>query len=79
MALTKTVPNAPYLLQVENRLFRIPQALLSNNSEVFVDMFRLPQGLDNVPEGSSDTNPIIVPSGITVDEFQYFMRVLLPL
>jgi len=79
MAVTKTISNAPYLLQVENRLFRIPQALLSNNSEVFVDMFRLPQGLDNVPEGSSDTNPIIVPSGITVDEFQYFMRVLLPL
>ena len=79
MAVTKTISNAPYLLQVENRLFRIPQALLSNNSEVFVDMFRLPQGLDKVPEGSSDTNPIIVPSGITVDEFQYFMRVLLPL
>ena len=66
-------------LQVENRLFRIPQALLVNNSEFFADMFQLPQGPDDVLEGSSDTNPITVPSGITADEFRHFLCALLPM
>jgi len=65
------------IFQVENCLFRIPTYLFARESQIFGGMFMLPQpGGDNV-EGSTPSNPIILPDGHSED-FKNLMKVLYP-
>ncbi|KAJ3551781.1 hypothetical protein NP233_g13013 [Leucocoprinus birnbaumii] len=54
---------------VQNHLFRIHRSQLERYSEIFKDMFKLPQPGENPPkDGTSDENPVVVHD--TVAEFQ---------
>ncbi|KAJ2933536.1 hypothetical protein H1R20_g3548, partial [Candolleomyces eurysporus] len=61
------------VLQVEDTLHRIPRYHLETWSQIFKDMFELPQ-VENA-DGSSDECPIILP-GCTNDEFESLLTVL---
>ncbi|KAF8161462.1 hypothetical protein B0H34DRAFT_380786 [Crassisporium funariophilum] len=66
------------VFQVEDCLFRIPSYLLIMESEVFADMFKIPQPDSQNIEGSSAENPIEL-KGITHDDFRNLLKVLYPL
>ncbi|ETW82165.1 hypothetical protein HETIRDRAFT_427288 [Heterobasidion irregulare TC 32-1] len=61
----------------ENTLFRVPRYRLEAEEGVFAGMFSMPQG-EKAKEGSSDTNPIILPSQVTAFEFKSFMKAIYP-
>lgn len=69
-------------LAVKGRLFRVPQHRFSQQSEVFRELFRLPQEKStvNCGEGAGDQNPIHlpVPDDVTADGFEAFLRELYP-
>jgi len=64
-------------VQVENRLFRVHQHFLAENSPIFNAMFslpRVPNEDEATPaEGASDKNPIYL-SGVTELEFETLLR-----
>ncbi|KAF6743141.1 hypothetical protein DFP72DRAFT_147045 [Ephemerocybe angulata] len=62
-------------LKVQDTIHRIPKRILEEWSQIFKDMFGIPQE-DGNSEGSSDENPIILP-GCTNAEFESLMKVLL--
>jgi hypothetical protein len=62
--------------QVEDKLYRVPRHGFTQNSDVFEDMFTLPQSSDGA-EGQSDSNPIVLPS-CTQSEFESLLEVLYP-
>ena len=66
------------LFQVENVLFRVPTYLLSKESELFAGMFKLPQPGENT-EGSNDSNPIVLPSELSSEDFGNLLEALYPL
>lgn len=47
------------VLHVESTLFRVHRSILSSNSEVFRDMFSVPQPPMNVSEGVIDGCPVV--------------------
>ena len=53
----------------------MPSAYLTQESEVFRDMFHIPNQLQ---EGANDANPVVL-EGVTEDEFRNLLRVLMPL
>ncbi|KIK58973.1 hypothetical protein GYMLUDRAFT_170302 [Collybiopsis luxurians FD-317 M1] len=61
---SRTVKKSPtfyfdsVIFQVEDILYSLPRARLMEESEVFEDMFALPQGVGKLSEGASDDNPI---------------------
>ncbi|KAF8231974.1 hypothetical protein L208DRAFT_1423351 [Tricholoma matsutake] len=59
------------ILQVENILYKVSRDRLCELSDVFNDMFSLPQA-NLVSEGSSDENPIFLPD-MTVSEFDHLL------
>ncbi|KAI6046753.1 hypothetical protein EDC04DRAFT_2887608 [Pisolithus marmoratus] len=61
---------------VEDSLFRVPREPFQQESEVFRDMFSLPQGDSLVVEGSSDEKPIRL-DGTNKDDFEQLLKVLL--
>ncbi|KIY46747.1 hypothetical protein FISHEDRAFT_46717 [Fistulina hepatica ATCC 64428] len=63
------------ILQVEDTLFNVHRTILSKDNSSFSTMFSLPQGEDNVGEGKSDDNPIVL-AGDTVSEFRHFLWAL---
>jgi hypothetical protein len=65
------------MVQVEDSLFRVPRHHFQDNSEVFKDMFSLPQGSQTTEEGNSDANPIKL-EGISALEFASLLRALYP-
>jgi len=69
---------AKSLFQVENVLFRVPTYLLSKESELFAGMFKLPQPGENT-EGSSDSNPVVLPSELSSEDFGNLLEALYPL
>ncbi|KAI0267513.1 hypothetical protein BC834DRAFT_1040782, partial [Gloeopeniophorella convolvens] len=63
------------VFQVGDRLFRVHQHFLAENSLVFSSMFSLPAAAPTPapPEGTSDANPILL-SGVTEHEFETLLR-----
>ncbi|KAI6143894.1 hypothetical protein BKA82DRAFT_948055 [Pisolithus tinctorius] len=61
---------------VEDSLFRIPREPFQQESDVFCDMFSLPQGDGIVMEGSSDEIPIQL-HGTSKDDFEQLLKALL--
>ncbi|KAI6046746.1 hypothetical protein EDC04DRAFT_1247808 [Pisolithus marmoratus] len=61
---------------VEDCLFRVPREPFQQESEVFCDMFSLPQGDSIVLEGSSDENPIRL-LGTSKNDFEQLLNALL--
>ncbi|KAL5529507.1 hypothetical protein ACEPAG_5492 [Sanghuangporus baumii] len=59
--------------EVENILFRVPRRPFEAESSVFKEMFELPS--DGSSDGITDEKPLTL-SGITVDNFRTFLRVL---
>ncbi|KAL5529508.1 hypothetical protein ACEPAG_5493 [Sanghuangporus baumii] len=59
--------------EVENVLFRVPRRPFEMESSVFKEMFELPS--DGSSDGITDEKPLTL-SGITVDSFRTFLRVL---
>ncbi|KAF5332218.1 hypothetical protein D9611_008018 [Ephemerocybe angulata] len=64
------------VLKVDDMLYRIPKHHLVQSSQVFRDMFDLPQGPDS--EGSTEENPIVL-TGCTNEEFESLLEVLVGL
>ncbi|KAK7008258.1 hypothetical protein R3P38DRAFT_3211119 [Favolaschia claudopus] len=65
--------------RVEDRLFNVPRYHFDRASEVFADMFAVPQpGGDACKEGQSDSNPIVL-EGKSFADFQALLKVLYPL
>jgi hypothetical protein len=65
------------VLQVENTLFKVHKAFLSQDSSAFVGMFSLPSSStdDAQVEGTSDENPILL-YGDTVEQFRALLFLL---
>ncbi|KAI5993882.1 hypothetical protein EDD15DRAFT_2166702 [Pisolithus albus] len=61
---------------VEGSLFRVPREPFQRESEVFCDMFSLPQGSSVVVEGTSDESPIRI-DRISKNDFEQLLKVLL--
>ncbi|KDR81819.1 hypothetical protein GALMADRAFT_58610 [Galerina marginata CBS 339.88] len=66
------------VFQVENKLFRIPTYLLAKESQFFGGMFMLPPPAGDDVEGSSPTNPIILPDEFRSEDFKNLMKALYP-
>ncbi|THU75969.1 hypothetical protein K435DRAFT_771321 [Dendrothele bispora CBS 962.96] len=64
------------IFQVEGILFRVPRFHFETSSEVFSDMFALPQ-TDELKEGDSDASPIRL-EGIMAADFECLLNVLYP-
>ncbi|KAJ3881061.1 hypothetical protein F5051DRAFT_136174 [Lentinula edodes] len=62
---------------VDNRLFQIPFAYLSNESEIFRGMMDVPLPSDGTAEGMSDDHPIRL-EGVSKEDFRQLLRVLCP-
>ncbi|KAH7877256.1 uncharacterized protein C8R40DRAFT_1040680 [Lentinula edodes] len=62
---------------VDNRLFQIPFAYLSNESEIFRGMADVPLPSDGTAEGMSDDHPIRL-EGVSKEDFRQLLRVLCP-
>ncbi|KAI6107042.1 hypothetical protein EV401DRAFT_469878 [Pisolithus croceorrhizus] len=62
--------------EVENSLFRVPREPFERESEVFCDMFSLPQGDSVAVEGTNDENPIRI-DGTSKNDFEQLMKALL--
>jgi len=60
---------------VEDCLFRVPQELLENHSELFRTMFTLPPGGEESEEGRSESKPLYL-DGVKKDDFRHFLSVL---
>ncbi|KAI6017446.1 hypothetical protein EDC04DRAFT_2608067 [Pisolithus marmoratus] len=61
---------------VEDCLFKVPREPFQQESEVFCDMFSLPQGDNTVVEGLSDEHPIRI-DGTRKDDFEQLLKALL--
>lgn len=61
-------------IQIEGTLFNVHKYQLAK-SEVFSDMFQVPNPEANTPEGSSPDNPIII-NGVAASDFASLLRVL---
>ncbi|KAI6009572.1 hypothetical protein F5J12DRAFT_824261 [Pisolithus orientalis] len=61
---------------VEDSLFRVPREPFQQESDVFCDMFSLPQGDGIIVEGSSDEIPIQL-HGTSKDDFEQLLKALL--
>ncbi|RXW13106.1 hypothetical protein EST38_g12748 [Candolleomyces aberdarensis] len=76
------------VFQAENVLHRVPRFALVKHSEMFRDMFQLPQpgqaddgsesGVSSSVEGSSDENPIRIPECFTSFEFESLLEFIYP-
>lgn len=64
------------IFQVENRLFKIPSHYFVQHSEVFGDIFSLPQGSQS-PEGLSDENPVVL-SHVSAVDFENLLDIIYP-
>jgi len=62
-------------IRVENRIFRVPRELHELYSDVFKDMFSLPQSDNDLPDGERDNKPLVL-EGIRKDDFRAFLTVL---
>ncbi|KAI6094456.1 hypothetical protein F5141DRAFT_1223857 [Pisolithus sp. B1] len=61
---------------VKKCLFRITKELLEAESNVFSDMFLLPQGDPETVEGKSDTYPVVL-QGTSKKDFESLLRALM--
>ncbi|KAI6137464.1 hypothetical protein EDD17DRAFT_1501728, partial [Pisolithus thermaeus] len=61
---------------VEDSLFKVPREPFEKESEVFCDMFSLPQGSSVVVEGTGDENPIRI-DRTSKDDFEQLLKALL--
>jgi hypothetical protein len=61
---------------VEDTLFRVHRFIFQN-SEVFQDMFSVPQGDGGTIEGTDDEHPLVLPGYLAYD-FEQLLKVLLP-
>lgn len=78
MYLFSSLNSCQYLLvQVDNQLFQIPFAYLSNESEIFRGMMDVPLPSDGTAEGMSDDHPIRL-EGVLKEDFRQLLRVLCP-
>jgi len=66
------------IFQVEKKLFRIPTYLLANESQVFEGLFTLPPPDGDNVEGSTPSNPIILPDEFRCEDFKNLMKALYP-
>ncbi|KAK2462930.1 hypothetical protein APHAL10511_005128 [Amanita phalloides] len=66
------------VIHVENRLFKIPQHVLTTNSPVFRNMFDMPIPKDSKPDGCSEEQPLVL-EGIKASEFARLLRCIYPL
>ncbi|RXW13105.1 hypothetical protein EST38_g12749 [Candolleomyces aberdarensis] len=76
------------VFQAENVLHRVPRFALVEHSEMFRDMFQLPQpgqlgdgngsGVSSSGEGSSDENPIRIPECFTNFELESLLEFIYP-
>ena len=62
-------------IQVEDRLFCVPQYKFVQSSEVFADMFLLPSGPGANTEGQDREHPIVL-EGYKKDEFACLLKVM---
>ncbi|KIK24473.1 hypothetical protein PISMIDRAFT_410337 [Pisolithus microcarpus 441] len=60
---------------VEDSLFRVSREPFQKESEVFCDMFSLPQGSSVVVEGTSDESPVRI-DRISKDDFEQLLKAL---
>ncbi|KAK7462319.1 hypothetical protein VKT23_007920 [Stygiomarasmius scandens] len=65
------------VFQVEGSLFRVPRFHFETSSEVFSDMFALPQADSKPEEGDGDAHPIKL-EGIEAKDFECLLKVLYP-
>ncbi len=67
------------LLQVENRVFKIPWEFLTDVSSLFAALYNLPQPNTNhvLEEGSSPDCPIRL-EGILASDFKALLKILIP-
>ncbi|KAK2462923.1 hypothetical protein APHAL10511_005121 [Amanita phalloides] len=66
------------IIRVQDRLFKVPQHILTTNSPVFRDMLNLPIPKDSEPDGSSDGQPLVL-EGIKASEFACLLKCIYPL
>lgn len=57
-------------IQVENKVFNVPKAVLRNHSTIFNDMFVI--GGQECLEGSTDETPVVL-AGVKLFEFETLM------
>jgi hypothetical protein len=62
--------------QVEGCLFKVPRQPFENNSQIFRDMFGMPEIVDSPREGSSDEHPLRL-EGVKSWNFEQLLRVML--
>jgi hypothetical protein len=62
--------------QVEGCLFKVPRQPFENNSQIFRDMFGMPEIVDSPREGSSDEHPLRL-EGVKSWDFEQLLRVML--
>ncbi|KAF8911639.1 hypothetical protein CPB84DRAFT_1842118 [Gymnopilus junonius] len=74
---TYYISGAFVVFQVEDRLFRLPSYLFSNESEIFQGLFLLPQGNPTEIEIASTSDPIILPEERSQD-FRSLVKALYP-
>ncbi|KIL66381.1 hypothetical protein M378DRAFT_23362 [Amanita muscaria Koide BX008] len=65
------------VFRVEDELFKVSQHLFVQHSQVFRDMFKIPQSESIGPDGSSDERPLIL-KGIQKQDFIQLLRFLHP-
>ena len=64
-------------VQVEEKLFCVPQCGFVQSSEVFADMFLLPSGPAAHAEGHDREHPIVL-EGYKKEEFSCLLKVMYP-
>jgi len=65
------------VIQVENRLFKVPRRVFIQESQVFRDMFSLPVPEGILADGTSDSKPLSL-DGIMAIDFVRLLRFLFP-
>ncbi|KAK2462929.1 hypothetical protein APHAL10511_005127 [Amanita phalloides] len=66
------------IIRVEDRLFKIPQHVLTTNSPVFRGMLDIPIPKNSKPDGCSEEQPLVL-EGIKASEFARLLRCIYPL
>ncbi|KAK2462928.1 hypothetical protein APHAL10511_005126 [Amanita phalloides] len=65
------------IIRVEDRLFKVPQHVLTANSPIFRGMFTVPIPEDCKPDGSEE-QPLVL-EGIKASDFARFIRFIYPI
>ncbi|KAF4620941.1 hypothetical protein D9613_001098 [Agrocybe pediades] len=64
------------ILQAGDTRFRVPNEVLTRESQFFADMFSLPVPASEAVEGGSDDKPIVFPQTVRAESFRSLLKIL---